>query len=204
MKSCLLNWEYAVKALCTQVFLVKDEGSFQIDALIIIISSFEYCATEFLIMPVMTLENSMSLKNIHSWSDQIIIQQSKCSPLAWIYPRISQTFNMKTLQTQLLFLILTIPFMSLSCNSVRLCILKLLIMTLWFQVDPSRDPGQFAEVGSSVSSSGSKSVSRSHPDPVSSHILDTSLGRPAAGVMVTMYRMGGEQAWTKLMARWDF
>lgn len=69
------------------------------------------------------------------------------------------------------------------------------------QVDPSRDPGQFAEVGSSVSSSGSKSVSRSHPDPVSSHILDTSLGLPASGVMVTMYRMGGEQVWTKLMAR---
>jgi len=69
------------------------------------------------------------------------------------------------------------------------------------QVDPSRDPGQFSEVGSSVSSSGSKSVTRSHPDPVSSHILDTSLGRPAAGVMVTMYRMGGEQVWTKLMAR---
>ena len=26
------------------------------------------------------------------------------------------------------------------------------------------------------------------PDPVSSHILDTSLGRPAEGVALTMYR----------------
>merc|ERR1719384_2854708 len=62
------------------------------------------------------------------------------------------------------------------------------------QVDPSRDPGQFAEVGSSVSSSGSKSVSRSHPDPVSSHILDTSLGLPASGVMVTMLGWVGSRS----------
>jgi len=42
---------------------------------------------------------------------------------------------------------------------------------------------------------------RSHPDPVSSHILDTSVGLPARGVMVSMYRMGGEQVWTKLQSR---
>lgn len=42
---------------------------------------------------------------------------------------------------------------------------------------------------------------RSHPDPVSSHILDTSVGLPAQGVTVSMYRMGGEQAWTKLQSR---
>merc|ERR1712117_76373 len=59
----------------------------------------------------------------------------------------------------------------------------------------SKDPHQLPEVGSSVN------VTRSHPDPVSSHILDTSLGLPARGVMVTMFRMGGEQAWTKLQAR---
>jgi len=42
---------------------------------------------------------------------------------------------------------------------------------------------------------------RSHPDPVSSHILDTSVGLPAKGVLVSMYRMGGEQVWTKLQSR---
>jgi 5-hydroxyisourate hydrolase len=40
---------------------------------------------------------------------------------------------------------------------------------------------------------------RSHPDPVSSHILDTTLGRPATGVAVTMSKLGGvNQMWTKL------
>jgi 5-hydroxyisourate hydrolase-like protein (transthyretin family) len=41
----------------------------------------------------------------------------------------------------------------------------------------------------------------SKPDPVSSHILDTTLGRPAAGVAVTMSKLGGpeaDQEWTKL------
>merc|ERR1711951_20990 len=57
------------------------------------------------------------------------------------------------------------------------------------------DPAQLPEVGSSVT------VTRSHPDPVSSHILDTSRGLPARGVMATMYRMGGEQVWTKLQSR---
>jgi len=42
---------------------------------------------------------------------------------------------------------------------------------------------------------------RSHPDPVSSHILDTSVGLPAKGVLVSMYRMGGEQVWNKLQSR---
>ena len=61
----------------------------------------------------------------------------------------------------------------------------------------SKDPHQLPEVGSSVN------VTRSHPDPVSSHSRDTSLGLPARGVLVTMYRMGGEQAWTKLQARYS-
>ena len=54
------------------------------------------------------------------------------------------------------------------------------------------------EVGSSVSAS----PKRSHPDPVSSHILDTSLGMPARGVKVTMYAMGGQTVWTKLQSRY--
>merc|ERR1712098_781009 len=44
-------------------------------------------------------------------------------------------------------------------------------------------------------------MTRSHPDPVSSHVLDTSRGLPARGVRATMYRMGGEQVWTKLQSR---
>ena len=55
------------------------------------------------------------------------------------------------------------------------------------------------EVGSSVS----VSPKRSHPDPVSSHILDTSVGLPARGVLVTMFAMGGQQAWTKLQSRYS-
>jgi len=89
------------------------------------------------------------------------------------------------------------------------------------QVDssrPSQDTRhQMPEVGSSVSapqssynaSSGPRLNNqaeplkkwRSHPDPVSSHILDTSVGLPARGVLVSMYRMGGEQVWTKLQSR---
>jgi len=63
------------------------------------------------------------------------------------------------------------------------------------QVTGKTDPAQLPEVGSSVT------VTRSHPDPVSSHILDTSRGLPARGVRATMYRMGGEQVWTKLQSR---
>jgi len=37
----------------------------------------------------------------------------------------------------------------------------------------------------------SNAVQRSHPDPVSTHILDTALGVPAASVEVSMFRMGG-------------
>ena len=69
--------------------------------------------------------------------------------------------------------------------------------TLYQQVDSTRHLHQMPEVGSSVSAS----PKRSHPDPVSSHILDTSLGLPARGVLVTMFAMGGEQAWTKLQSR---
>ena len=53
------------------------------------------------------------------------------------------------------------------------------------------------EVGSSVSTS----PKRSHPDPVSSHVLDTSLGVPAKGIRITMFAMGGEHAWTELQSR---
>ena len=65
----------------------------------------------------------------------------------------------------------------------------------------SRDPHQLPEVGSTVSPVSN--VTRSHPDPVSSHILDTSTGVPASGVMVTMWRMGGTDTgvWTKLQSR---
>jgi len=90
------------------------------------------------------------------------------------------------------------------------------------QVDSSREVqdrrDQMNEVGSSVAPStpqttyqvSSQPVSnpqdtlrkpRTHPDPVSSHILDTSVGLPAKGVMISMYKMGGEQAWTKLQSR---
>ena len=68
-------------------------------------------------------------------------------------------------------------------------------LSLILQVAGKTDPAQLPEVGSSVT------VTRSHPDPVSSHILDTSRGLPARGVMATMYRMGGEQVWTKLQSR---
>merc|ERR1719219_57506 len=37
-----------------------------------------------------------------------------------------------------------------------------------------------------------KLAMEAHPDPVSSHMLDTSLGQPASGVSLTMYRMGQE------------
>jgi len=90
------------------------------------------------------------------------------------------------------------------------------------QVDSTRDTRdareQMNEVGSSVATSTLQTPyttspphlnnqaealkkPRSHPDPVSSHILDTSVGLPARGVAVTMYRMGGEQIWTKLQSR---
>jgi 5-hydroxyisourate hydrolase-like protein (transthyretin family) len=39
---------------------------------------------------------------------------------------------------------------------------------------------------------------RSHPDPVSTHILDTSLGQPATNVPVSMFRMGGDLSWMKI------
>merc|ERR1719412_1106290 len=65
------------------------------------------------------------------------------------------------------------------------------------QVDSTRDLHQMPEVGSSVSTS----PKRTHADPVSSHILDTSLGVPARGVLVTMFAMGGQQVWTKLQSR---
>ena len=82
----------------------------------------------------------------------------------------------------------------------------------------SRD--QMNEVGSSVALSTPQSTylassqphlssqpeslrkPRSHPDPVSSHILDTSLGLPAKGVSVSLYRMGGDQTWNKLQSRY--
>ena len=43
-------------------------------------------------------------------------------------------------------------------------------------------------------------VRRSHPDPLSTHVLDTSLGTPAAGVEVVLSRMGGggPGAWMKI------
>jgi len=45
---------------------------------------------------------------------------------------------------------------------------------------------------------------RSHPDPVSSHILDTTLGKPAAGVVLTFSRLEGPQSngrWTEISSR---
>lgn len=83
---------------------------------------------------------------------------------------------------------------------LRECLYEIIILNV--QVESSRNPQQLPEVGSSVGSTVAGPV-RSHPDPVSSHILDTASGRPAAGVTVTMYRMGGETAWTKLMSRWE-
>ena len=39
--------------------------------------------------------------------------------------------------------------------------------------------------------------------PVSSHILDTSLGQPASGVNISMYRMGvGPEHWVLLKTRY--
>lgn len=71
------------------------------------------------------------------------------------------------------------------------------------QAEPARE--QMNEVGSTVTPgglAGARPGSRSHPDPVSSHILDTTLGRPAVGVSITMSRLGGvNQVWTRLASR---
>merc|ERR1719273_1592222 len=48
------------------------------------------------------------------------------------------------------------------------------------------------------------STIKSHPDPVSSHILDTTLGKPAAGVVLTFSRQeGGSNGsrWTEISSR---
>ena len=42
---------------------------------------------------------------------------------------------------------------------------------------------------------------RSHPDPISSHVLDTTLGLPARNLTMTLYQMKNDQAWTKLQDR---
>ena len=42
---------------------------------------------------------------------------------------------------------------------------------------------------------------RSHPDPVSSHVLDTTLGLPARNLTLTLYTMEDDQVWTKLQHR---
>ena len=48
------------------------------------------------------------------------------------------------------------------------------------------------EIGSTVTPSlPERNPVRSHPDPVSSHILDTTLGKPAAGVVLTFSRLVG-------------
>ena len=59
------------------------------------------------------------------------------------------------------------------------------------------------EIGSTVTPSvPERNPVRSHPDPVSSHILDTTLGKPAANVAITMSRLGGvNQVWTKVASR---
>jgi len=71
------------------------------------------------------------------------------------------------------------------------------------QAEPARE--QMHEIGSTVTPGLPelpRAPVRSHPDPVSSHILDTTAGRPAAGVAITMSRMGGvNQAWTKVASR---
>ena len=67
--------------------------------------------------------------------------------------------------------------------------------------EPARE--QMHEIGSTVTPSlPERSPVRSHPDPVSSHILDTTLGKPAANVAITMSRLGGvNQVWTKVASR---
>ena len=35
------------------------------------------------------------------------------------------------------------------------------------------------------------SIARTHPDPLSTHILDTTTGLPAREVEVSLFRMGG-------------
>ena len=71
------------------------------------------------------------------------------------------------------------------------------------QAEPARE--QMHEIGSTVTPGLPelpRAPVRSHADPVSSHILDTTAGRPAAGVAITMSRMGGvNQAWTKVASR---
>ena len=45
----------------------------------------------------------------------------------------------------------------------------------------------FLQIGAQVPASPKK-VERKHPDPISTHILDTSVGTPAAGVEVILFR----------------
>ena len=53
--------------------------------------------------------------------------------------------------------------------------------------EPARE--QMHEIGSTVTPSvPERSPVRSHPGTVSSHILDTTLGKPAANVAITMSR----------------
>merc|ERR1712105_162272 len=55
------------------------------------------------------------------------------------------------------------------------------------------------DVGSSVTSKLTSRSAGTQPDPVSAHIVDTTIGRPAAGVFVTMSKLRGvNQGWTKL------
>ncbi len=42
-------------------------------------------------------------------------------------------------------------------------------------------------------------ASRTHPDPVSSHVLDTTTGKPASGITATMFSMQGAE-WKKIKA----
>ena len=78
-----------------------------------------------------------------------------------------------------------------------------MLLTPCLQAEPARE--QMHEIGSTVTPGLPelpRAPIRSHADPVSSHILDTTAGRPAAGVAITMSRMGGvNQAWTKVASR---
>merc|ERR1719431_2044007 len=68
--------------------------------------------------------------------------------------------------------------------------------------------GQVGGGAVSQARSGRVSQARSNPDPITSHVLDTSQGRPAVGVIVSLWRLGGAvetvgavQSWTKLQQR---
>lgn len=78
-----------------------------------------------------------------------------------------------------------------------------MLLIPFLQAEPARE--QMHEIGSTVTPGLPelpRAPVRSHADPVSSHILDTTAGRPAAGVAITMSRMGGvNQAWTKVASR---